>query len=61
METHEIAERLGVPSRSFGWRFTAINPALDVQRPFLGVAAAEKRLVDISSFTPNLSAPGPRF
>ncbi|MBG0797530.1 hypothetical protein IYX23_07595 [Methylocystis sp. L43] len=44
MGTHEIAERLGVPSRTFGWRFTAINPALDVQRPFLGVAAAEKRL-----------------
>lgn len=42
METNQITERLGVPSRALCRRLPAINPPFDVQRPFLRIATAEE-------------------
>jgi hypothetical protein len=42
METNQIAECFGVPSRAFCRRFPAIYPPFDVQRPFLRISTAEE-------------------
>ena len=58
MQLNQIAERLGVPRLSRESKFAAINPSLDLKRPFLGVLSTAECLVDIFSFSPNLGTPG---
>lgn len=59
MGPDEIAECSSFLSRALRRRLAAIDPALYVERPLLGVAPAEKRLVDVFPLASNLGAPEP--
>ncbi len=51
-ETSRIAGVAGC-----GW-FLAIDPPLNIDRPFLGVLPTEECLIDILSFSSDLNSPG---
>jgi hypothetical protein len=56
VKSDEIAKKLGFSgSRSCG--LLTINSSLDIQCPFFGVLTADKRLIDVFSFTPDLGTP----
>jgi hypothetical protein len=59
MQADQISESPGLARASRQRRVAAIDPSLDIERPFLAVFPAQECLVDILSFPPHLDPPGP--
>ena len=61
IERDEIAEafRVARPARDGG--FLAVDAALHVERPLLGILAAQERLIDVLPLPTDLGSPGAGF
>ena len=59
MHGDQIAERFRVAAGSRDGGFAAVDASFDLEGPLLVLLPAEECLIDRSSVTPRLSAPGP--
>ena len=57
MKFDEIGEELNALGFVRGCRFSAVDPPLDINSPFLSVLSAEKRRVDIFPLSSDLDSP----
>jgi len=61
MERDEVAEQLRVARLARDRGLLTIDPELHVERPFLGIFAAQKRLIEVLPLATDLGSPRTGF